>query len=477
MKINHILIALVLIISALFIDSDKSTTIWAGAEVEIYVLLTATMMSLIINNYFKNDFLLLLNFYFVVFYLLRIPIVSTDFFISDVVTRNVDAGSIPWAITILIIQYIMLVTSIVIINPKLRRPRANDLSQACVKKVIKYVWIIFIPNLFALFFFELGGDPPFFIIKIFLTIFQTYSALAILTLAVVLANAKVLKEYKYQIIILYVSFILSVVFQGSKSAVFQIFLSLLIIIISVYGSSWRIRFLHLAMGCVALLLAVVIFIAGQSMRDVHRGLYGLDDAYNIALKKNDTWKMPVAFISYRIGFLDFFIDKVTNPVYHPVVSMEYMSKAIIDKITPGFDIFGTPFMSRAIYSAYHGQSSEGTNSEQITLFAESHLLFGFGSIFVYVLVCFLLKIAIQKYQPNYRFGQYIYNYFLIAIFYGYINSFGLDMFLTLDILYSGIFTLFSIWYLRLKEPPLRSAPPKFPYKSCTSELNPPIFNP
>lgn len=458
MQINHILIALVLAISALFIDADKSTTILAGAEIEIYVLLTAAMMSLIINNYLKNDFLLVLNFYFVVFYLLRIPIVSTDFFISDVVIRNVDAGSIPWAITILIIQYIMLVTSIVIINPKLRRPRANDLSEACVRKVIKYAWIIFIPNLFALSFFELGGEPPFFVIKIFLTIFQTYSALTILTLAVVLANAKVLEKYKYQIIVLYVSFIFSLVFQGSKSAVFQIFLALFIVTISVYGSSWKVRFLHLAMGCVALLLAVVMFIVGQSMRDVQRDQYDLVDASSMALEKNDTWKMPVAFVSYRVGFLDFFIDKVTNPVYRPVVSLEYMSKAIIDKITPGFDLFGVPFMSRAIYSAYHGQSFEGTNSEQITLFAESHLLFGFGSVFIYMLVCFLLKIAIQKYQSNYRFGQYIYNYFIIAIFYGYINSFGLDMFLTLDILYSGMFTLFSIWYLRPRVQQLNAQP-------------------
>ena len=101
--------------------------------------------------------------------------------------------------------------------------------------------------------------------------------------------------------------------------------------------------------------------------------------------------------------------------------------AVIDKITPGFDIFHKSYMSRALYWAREGMTYEGTNSEQITLFAESYILFGFFSILIYFFFLFSFRLALQYYRNMLSIKFAFYSFFVLQVFYDWIIGFGLDM--------------------------------------------------
>jgi hypothetical protein len=135
----------------------------------------------------------------------------------------------------------------------------------------------------------------------------------------------------------------------------------------------------------------------------------------------------VHLFSYRIGYLDFFLEKLSLEIYRPVVTFNYYYKSVIDKITPGFDVFHTSYMSRALYWAREGMTYEGTNSEQITLFAESYILFGFFSILIYFLFLFSFRLALQYYKNMLSIKYAFYSFFVLQVFYDWIIGFGLDM--------------------------------------------------
>ena len=124
-----------------------------------------------------------------------------------------------------------------------------------------------------------------------------------------------------------------------------------------------------------------------------------------------------------------------------LVGGRFLIESIIDRITPGFDIFGVPYSAAAIYSAYY-EDSKGTvaNSEFITVFGEAYIIFGFFSFFYYIAMLLLVKYLIFQSKSPYTFNTVLFRLFIMMSFYLWLRGPGLDM-VFLFAIYKGIFVL------------------------------------
>jgi len=448
-SLNSILIILVLIVLIFFFLADKSGTYLNGSEVQVYLLIAVTLVSLFINSRFNNEFIEILNVFFVGFYICRIPFIFSDGVISDVLLREVDVRNIPWYLIVLAVQYLFLLLCILAINPRIPRKNISSfISESIFKRILLFSSIVVAVNLVrTFFFFDIHGGTLSHIPAILKTIFTENNVLMLIFLSSLMVEKEVFRKYKYAIggIVLFALF--PSIHEGSKSGLLQAMLLVYLALLVVRGPLvLRLRGL-LVMGAVGIGTFFLFFVG-----KVTRLFYVNDFAFapqrfvflfrKFFVEDMNTTDLLNAF-SYRIGYLDFFIQKISNPVYEPYVNFTYYFKALVDKMTPGFDVFGVPFASRAIYSAYHGPSVNVLNSEVITVFGEGYLLFGFFSFVLYLVILLLIKMAFLYFKASSGAAFGLFYMYIIFSFYWWLTGSGLDMLIALA-MYQGIFVFFII---------------------------------
>lgn len=130
----------------------------------------------------------------------------------------------------------------------------------------------------------------------------------------------------------------------------------------------------------------------------------------------------------RLSYFEFYIEKVVNiDFYDHVTNLNYYLKVIIDKLTPGFDIFNIGFASRELYKSYFIFSDPNImNSEQITVFAEAYILFKYYAIFYYFLVSLSLIYLLKTLSKNLNFINYLIMNYILYIFLSWLIGIGLD---------------------------------------------------
>ena len=154
--------------------------------------------------------------------------------------------------------------------------------------------------------------------------------------------------------------------------------------------------------------------------------------------------LPINSLSYRLGHLDFFIEKLSNTLYKPYISFDYYLKAIIDRLTPFFDFYGdAPFLSRLLFSVHNTTENVQSGSEQITLFAEYYLNFGIFCPLFYFFSIWFFKFFIEFFNRIEPKDFPLYNIFLVLSFFTWINSYGIDMFVV-GFLFNIIFVFLLI---------------------------------
>lgn len=445
-RFDHILMLVVLAVFLFFFFSEKQRTYLSGSEAQVYLLLAATFASLFVNLRFKNEFLEILNLVFVLFYICRVPFLFSDNVASDVISRHVDTRDIPWYITVLTIQFLFLVVSILAINPRIPRGNISLKSESLFKKVLEFsLFILLIHFTYIFLFWKYGVDIGINVIAIFLELFQVSNLLMLVIVSAVMVEREILSKYKSAVI----SFLLLVVvydlYIGQKSSLLMIMLLAYLAMIVVRGPLvLKVReFLIISMFGV---FSFVLYFLGAAVRANWISHAPIFD--HVTAMINGGLSTLSNTVSYRIGYFDFFIDKVSNPAYKPYVNFTYYFEALVDKLTPGFDIFNVPFLSRTLYNAYFGKSPEGiNNSELLTVFAEGHLLFGFFSFFMYLLILFFIKRLILSFKSSSGFVYGLYYMYIVSFFYSWIVGSGLDMLVAIDLVYKGIFVFFTIYFI------------------------------
>lgn len=428
LSLNSILITLTIFIFGYFVFTDKRLSYLNDFDVQVCFLILITLGSLLINIILKNIFLELINLIFVIFYLGRIPFLLDSRVITNVINYDVDLGDIGWALNVLIYQYAALVFCTILVNPKINRKKFQFVSKATFLRLIRFSLVVFIINLYNTFFiYDLNAPTLGSFFAILGQIFPINIALLIVAMLYLLGDELMVKKYLPYMLGVGLGFIASVLYTGSKSGTLSVVLILYLTSLIVRGPfAFRSKtiFYILPLG----VMSIALFFLGDAFKFYRRGMIELDQIFDKVINYNvDLVASYAHTFSFRIGYLDFFIEKLSLEIYRPVVTLDYYYMSVIDKITPGFDVFGKSYMSRALYWAREGMTYEGTNSEQITLFAESFILFGFFSILIYFIFLLSFRLALQFFRKMPSINYAFYSFFVLQFFYDWIVGFGLDM--------------------------------------------------
>lgn len=147
----------------------------------------------------------------------------------------------------------------------------------------------------------------------------------------------------------------------------------------------------------------------------------------------------------RLSYFEFFAEKVINiSFYIDFINFNYYFKVIIDKLTPGFDIYNVGFASRELYKSYYDLSDPNIlNSEQITIFAEAFMLFKYYSIFYYIFICLILILSLIYFSKKINYLNFLVMNYILYIFVNWILGIGLDqLFIKIELL-----TIFIILFI------------------------------
>ena len=455
-SLNSILITAVLAVFVFFFFAEKSGTFLSNSEAQVYLLLAVTFFALVINSRFNNDFLEILNTVFVIFYICRIPFIFTSDVSSDVLQRGIDITQIHWHISVLAFQYLSLIICILIVNPRIPRWHLdNHISDFIFSRMLIFLFIVIIANVYlSVFVFDLHKAITSHFLSILKTIFTIKNALFVIIVSSLMVEKKLFLKYKYPIVFTFLLGIGATTYVGGKSSLLEIILLVYLGIVVLYGPVvFKLR--GLIITVTSIFVAFMMYPIGAVSRNFQVGSSSetFMHQFHTQLFVKTTIIDWFYAISYRIGYFDFYLEVVSNPIYEQYVNFTYYFKAVVDKLSPGFDIFNVPFMSRMLYTSYHESSSTIMNSKLVTVFGESHLLLGFFSFCLFLPLLLFFKYALLCLRTSSRLTDALFYAFLTYIFYWWLTGMGLDMWIT-EMVYDGIF-IFSIiiliWFLGRRE--------------------------
>ena len=452
------------------------------AKYELILFIIIFIFSIYLESIKENIFLKVLILYSFIFYILCIPYSISIYEITFHVVRNVKPYQLPDALLILSYQYFVLFFAIYVINPTIRFSQ-KKLEFNEVNFLLNLLIFLSVANVLFNVFSYIDYDSYLKIFAVFFNIFNstkivfTFTALILLIL---ISKTKV-NNLISKSIFLYTVFLIDTIHAGSRSSI--IFL-ILVVILSVfyYLNLKRLTILHLLSGLFLGVFVLLTFYASTIIRGYHyEKLIGFEQMFG-KVKDPTTykfsylewflemftgsWQGSIHFITQvsrgvldRISYFDFYLEKLINIKYYSeLISLSYYYKPLLDRITPGFDLYNVPLAAKSLQNTYFKKYTEEnnleiyvekiTNSEQITIFAESHILFGFYSIIYYFIIFYLLKILLNFLKKiNSQVSLQILNMTVLLLFFDWLTGFGMDFAIMLT-LYHIVFLSFIFFIFR-----------------------------
>lgn len=453
MTISNLLLSVTVFVLFFVVFGNAQGTYLEYAQAPLYAILVIEIVLILGNRILKNPLLDMLNLVFVVFFLLRVPFIYGEDLISDVLLRNVNINSINYALYVLSFQLIVLSSCVIIINPARFYHGKLIISNGVWRRVLKFTSLVLFVNIVYVFsVFKLGENHLSNLLAIFFALFNWSSILLLLVPLLLFADKNT--EIKYRIY-LYLQLAICaflVMYTGSKSGLFQIFAMYLVSLLAIHGSCYKIAFKALVAWVILLIFAVAMFMLGDIFNHLQREQSGFDDWYNLFVLSIDDMHVVLSRLSYRLGYFDYYIDKLTQDVYVSAFNLKYYVKAFVNAVTPGFDVFDDAnLVSRAVFSNYFGKSN-GSNSEVITVFAEAHHLFGYLSFIAYLFVLSVI-LLVRRYALHFStdYGKAIQSIFICCVFFRYMLGMGIDYWLFGEVIYPLIFVVLSFRVMGLSQ--------------------------
>lgn len=445
MTLNSYLLAATLFVFGFVCWANPNDTIIETSQGSILIFLIINISNILLNKYFKNPFLELTNLLLVIFFVLRIPFYYDDAVFSDLKVRSADLSKVTGAIDTLNIQLIIFTVCTLLFSPKIKLNWMKNITDFDWRPILNFSYIILFINCFYFFlFFKLGENNLPNVLAILFAIFSYTSVLIFLLPLLILDNIKL--RYKLIVYFQLAIIIFLVMFTGSKSGIFQVIEYFVITTIAMKGVngftiSLKSFFIFLALGAVG----IAFFMIGTISNQINRGVVDAGDMLDLLLNYGDNFSLVINSVSYRIGYLDFYLDKSIQDVYFSAFNIGNYIKAIIDAVTPGINFFDVPLVSRAVYNNFFGES-EGPNSEVVTIFAEAYHLMGNFSFLVYGFVFVVIRFF-TKMSGNNEYRNMIKTVFILYIFFRYLLGIGIDFWIFGDVIYPYIFIISSLGFI------------------------------
>jgi len=451
--ISNLLLLLTVFVLFFVMFGNAQGTYLEHAQVPLYAIIVTEIALILGNRIFKNPLIDILNLVFVVFFLLRVPFIYGDDLISDVILRDVNVNSITYALYVLGFQLIVLASCLIIIKPARVYYGKVIISNAVWRRVLRFTsLILFINIVYVAFAFKLGENNLPSLVAIFFALFNWSSILILLVPLLLFVDKNTNVKNRIYLYSQLSVCVLLVMYTGSKSGIFQIAAMYLVSLLAIHGSSYRVPFRSFIVWTILLITAVVMFLLGDIFNHMQRDKTGFDNLYDLLTLSFTNISVALNRVSCRLGYFDFYIDKLTQEVYASAFHLKYYVKAFVNAVTPGFDVFDDAnLVSRAVFSNYFGKS-DGPNSEVITVFAEAHHLFGYFSFIAYSFVLSVI-LVLRKYAFHFStdYGRAIQSIFICCVFFRYMLGMGIDYWLFGEVIYPFIFVTLSFKFMGLSQ--------------------------
>ena len=140
-------------------------------------------------------------------------------------------------------------------------------------------------------------------------------------------------------------------------------------------------------------------------------------------------------LTERVGFIDFAVELAAHEKqYESVLNPTFYVKSLIDNlVTPGFDVFDTPRVSNSLNFIYNSRGdpskksvSKHYQSDQLTIYGESFVLFGWYALGVLFMCAYLLKRLYLNVKSKNIYSVVLTKIILLYFFTRCLNSFGMD---------------------------------------------------
>jgi len=431
---------------------DGTSQYLDGSSIMYYALFSFCILTtVLINGKIKNIFLEMLIIIILIGYYLRIPILLCSGAPTTLARISVSSGLVNQKILELCYHYMALSLAIIIINPKIRKI-GFQVDKQKANRILLLSFIMVFLNIATIEWLGYGlrgngvGSLGNFISII--RVFNSSTAMLILVTYIIAAGKTLPNSHKYWAFALIIINTGYCCYIGSKGAVAIILSQVIIARLICYGPI-VINSKDLIALIILFPIALGNFFIANIMRCYQRGIIGIDQVTNWLLDAGKYITDTLLSLSSRIGFFDYYAESSLNICYRPYISFSYYFKSIVDKLTPGFEVFNVPYASRMFQFARSGVLNETMISDQVTLFGEASVIFSYFSIIMFFVMIIFFKFLAKRKPSNSSFMNIFYQAIVFSAYFNWIYGFGFDMFFCLDLVYNFIFFFGVLWFCRL----------------------------
>ena len=411
-----------------------------------------------IEKKYNSIYLRLLNIFFLIFFLLRISFLNfeefrnfsiffsstIDYFnINNEIVRFNNTESITKYLILLSYNYFSLSLALILFRPKKMLFKIDYVKT----KYINIVLLIIIFQIILIsvnnFYFpiETRPDKNIALLKIFFHIFnldKTYIFLAFLS--IIVFKLEYVPRIKQSVVLVSIlSIIFATIVFHSKSSFLEFTLYGFIIYLLV-DNNFFIKNKNFKYIIYFLILFLLFYILGKFFKNIY---YGKENLITTIINFKNTIFDNFFTISERIGFFDYYMLIASNEKgLGNIFEYQNYFKAIIDKLTPFFDLFNSMLLSRQTYAYFNGLNATISQSYQITLFAEMQILFGVYSIIFYLFLSIILKF-LTNFLQNLKISnnlKILLIFFILKSYFFYLIGYGMDTFI-INIIYDSVFLI------------------------------------
>lgn len=235
---------------------------------------------------------------------------------------------------------------------------------------------------------------------------------------------------------------------GSRSALVGFIESCLIVLLAVSGGV-RIAARYLVAGVLLSPLIALMLVASFAISTYNRAHREIGDnasfdlgqavesasvsAGSLDLGPSLDLVLPPLFA--RVGFFDFSAEIIAHRAeYADVLNPGAYGRSIVDNLlTPGFDVYDQPRTANALQFIYRDfgtpskeQAAEYYQSDQLGIYGELYGLFAYGSLPLFFLVAWLLKLTFVRLTSPNPFTFAMKRVLVLFVFVDLLHSYGLD---------------------------------------------------
>jgi hypothetical protein len=414
--------------------------------VNINTILLSTLLSFQISAFLffekkkRDPFVILLCLQMVFYFLLRV-LTLLNYSFSVVFKRfTFTVSDLNFALVFIIIANLIFYMGLTVNS--IRPSRLNQVSKVIPKNTDLVVIFIAIGYFFA-FYDKVGLSFLESIMGMIQSLFVNLGTMIFMAI-VFLGLFKDRIDIKVKNIVFsgIVIMILIQTLTGSRSAILSIINYLIFMSLAIYDSI-KIKKKYLFLTLLLIPIMILVFAVSTFLRPrlENRSNIGSEtfevlrefDIKEVLIEGSDLVLMQVFD---RIGFLDYCAETIANSdKYSGVFNFSYYFKSIVDNIlTPGFTVYDTPRVSNSTTFIYNDRGvpslskvSEAYQSDEFTLYGEFYALFGkWFSLIPIFFLGFLFKSAYLNINPNNIYQFFLKRSIILFVFYGTINSFGID---------------------------------------------------